>query len=288
MLRTVRTVIVDEIHAVIGTRRGAHLALSLERLQHVARAAAAADRPVGDAEADRGGRALAVGDTTAGRARSSTRATRGRWISRSRSRGSESRRGDVARGVGRVLRSARGAGAGAPDHAGVREHAAAGRAAGPASERAARRGGASPRITAASRRRSGSMPRRGSRPASSRRWSRPRRSSSASTSATSISSARSARRIASRRCCSGSAAPATPCRARPRAGCSRLARRPARVRRAAARGPPRRARRDRPARRAARRAGAADRRRVGGARRRRRRRKPRCSRWRAARGRTAL
>ena len=40
LLRTVRTVIVDEIHAVIGTRRGAHLALSLERLQHVA------DRPV--------------------------------------------------------------------------------------------------------------------------------------------------------------------------------------------------------------------------------------------------
>src|SRR5436305_12527334 len=35
MLRTVRTVIVDEIHAIIGTRRGAHLALSLERLQRV-------------------------------------------------------------------------------------------------------------------------------------------------------------------------------------------------------------------------------------------------------------
>src|SRR5687768_1455111 len=31
-LQHVRTVIVDEIHAVIGTRRGAHLALSLERL----------------------------------------------------------------------------------------------------------------------------------------------------------------------------------------------------------------------------------------------------------------
>jgi ATP-dependent Lhr-like helicase len=31
-LRGVRTVIIDEIHAVIGTRRGAHLALSLERL----------------------------------------------------------------------------------------------------------------------------------------------------------------------------------------------------------------------------------------------------------------
>src|SRR5712692_7292042 len=36
MLRTARMVIVDEIHAVIGTRRGAHLALTLERLQQVA------------------------------------------------------------------------------------------------------------------------------------------------------------------------------------------------------------------------------------------------------------
>ena len=36
MLRTVRTVIVDEIHAVLESRRGAHLALSLERLAHVA------------------------------------------------------------------------------------------------------------------------------------------------------------------------------------------------------------------------------------------------------------
>src|ERR671921_2989305 len=33
MLRTVRTVIVDEIHAVLESRRGAHLALSLERLE---------------------------------------------------------------------------------------------------------------------------------------------------------------------------------------------------------------------------------------------------------------
>jgi len=36
MLRSARMVIVDEIHAVIGTRRGAHLAISLERLQKVA------------------------------------------------------------------------------------------------------------------------------------------------------------------------------------------------------------------------------------------------------------
>src|SRR5438552_2170097 len=35
ILRTVRTVIVDEIHAVIGGRRGAHLALSLERLESI-------------------------------------------------------------------------------------------------------------------------------------------------------------------------------------------------------------------------------------------------------------
>ena len=41
MFRTARTVIVDEIHAVIGTRRGAHLALTLARLERVA-----ASRPV--------------------------------------------------------------------------------------------------------------------------------------------------------------------------------------------------------------------------------------------------
>ena len=36
MLRSARTVIVDEIHAVLETRRGAHLALTLERLDHAA------------------------------------------------------------------------------------------------------------------------------------------------------------------------------------------------------------------------------------------------------------
>src|SRR6185312_8113441 len=36
-LRTVETVIVDEIHSLVPTKRGAHLALSLERLQAVAR-----------------------------------------------------------------------------------------------------------------------------------------------------------------------------------------------------------------------------------------------------------
>jgi ATP-dependent helicase Lhr and Lhr-like helicase len=35
MLKTVRTLIVDEVHAVAGTKRGAHLALSLERLERL-------------------------------------------------------------------------------------------------------------------------------------------------------------------------------------------------------------------------------------------------------------
>ena len=39
MLRTVRSVIVDEIHAVAASKRGSHLALSLERLQALTRAA---------------------------------------------------------------------------------------------------------------------------------------------------------------------------------------------------------------------------------------------------------
>ena len=37
MLASVRWVIVDEVHAVAGTKRGSHLALSLERLEEVAR-----------------------------------------------------------------------------------------------------------------------------------------------------------------------------------------------------------------------------------------------------------
>ncbi len=36
ILRTVRSVIVDEIHTLVGDKRGAHLALSLERLEHLA------------------------------------------------------------------------------------------------------------------------------------------------------------------------------------------------------------------------------------------------------------
>ena len=60
MLRGVEAVIVDEIHAVAGTKRGAHLALTLERLAGAAggRTRSAAHRPERDAEPARGGRAV--------------------------------------------------------------------------------------------------------------------------------------------------------------------------------------------------------------------------------------
>ena len=44
-LRRVRTVIVDEVHALAGTKRGAHLALSLERLQALTAESAPTDGP---------------------------------------------------------------------------------------------------------------------------------------------------------------------------------------------------------------------------------------------------
>ena len=107
-----------------------------------------------------------------------------------------------------------------PDDAGLREHAADGRARGAAPERPARgrRGHGAPRQPVegdAARRRDAPEGRRA--PA---RSSRPRRSSSASTSATSTSSARSDRRTASRRCSSGSGGPGTRSPARRRDGCS--------------------------------------------------------------------
>jgi ATP-dependent Lhr-like helicase len=45
MLATTRTVIVDEIHAMVGTKRGLHLALSLERLEALAAGTPAAGSP---------------------------------------------------------------------------------------------------------------------------------------------------------------------------------------------------------------------------------------------------
>ena len=72
-LRGVETVILDEVHAVAGTKRGAHLALSLERLDalrgtgralltaRARRRAGPAGRAVGDRAAAGGGRAFLGG-----------------------------------------------------------------------------------------------------------------------------------------------------------------------------------------------------------------------------------
>ena len=55
---SVETVIVDEVHAVAGTKRGAHLALIAGAARRAARAADAAHRPLRDAAAARGDRPL--------------------------------------------------------------------------------------------------------------------------------------------------------------------------------------------------------------------------------------
>ena len=108
MLRTVRTVIVDEIHAVIGTRRGAHLALSLERLAAVAErplqriGLSATQKPIEEVA-----RFLTAGDA-AGCAIVDVGHRRADGPRR-RDAALAARRGDVARGVGGVLRSPRGA-----------------------------------------------------------------------------------------------------------------------------------------------------------------------------------
>ena len=57
-LAGVHTVILDEVHAVAGTKRGAHLALSLERLDALLADPGAAHRAFGDRGAARGGGAL--------------------------------------------------------------------------------------------------------------------------------------------------------------------------------------------------------------------------------------
>ena len=60
-LRHVRTVIVDEIHALARDKRGSHLALSLARLDHVCEAAARPHRPLGHPAAGRRDRRLPRG-----------------------------------------------------------------------------------------------------------------------------------------------------------------------------------------------------------------------------------
>ena len=84
MLKTARVVIVDEIHAVlrIAPRRAPRALARAPRAR--LRAQAAAHRPVGDAEADRGSRALPRRHASRATARSSTAATSARSTSRSK------------------------------------------------------------------------------------------------------------------------------------------------------------------------------------------------------------
>ena len=140
MLRTVRTVIVDEIHAVIGDAARRPPGAVARAAGGGGGTAAAAHRAVGDAEPDRGGGA-----------RSSPPAT-----SRGCAVVDDGHRRHLDLGVElpgspldavmahevweEVLRPSDRAGHRAPDDAGLREHAADGRAAGPPPERAARRG----------------------------------------------------------------------------------------------------------------------------------------------------
>ena len=71
-LRGVEWVIVDEIHALAGTKRGAHLALSLERLEALAEkppqriGLSATQRPLSVVAGYLGGRAAPADDTTPG------------------------------------------------------------------------------------------------------------------------------------------------------------------------------------------------------------------------------
>ncbi len=136
MLRTVRTVIVDEIHAVIGTRRGAHLALSLERLAGIVErpllrlGLSATQTPI-----DEVARFLTAGDEAGctivdeGHRRAIDLAVEMPRF--------DARRRDVERDLGGVLRPPDGVDRRASHHARVREHAAHGRTARAAPERQA-------------------------------------------------------------------------------------------------------------------------------------------------------
>ena len=159
-LRGVRTVILDEVHAVAGTKRGAHLALSLERLDALLEdRAGPAHRAVGHGPAARRGLHL-PGRGAPGRGRAAAHPEDDRGDRRGA--GAGSRRARRAAGAGLVRRgghrlggrhgaaavdlarggaAAAGAGPAAPVDDRVRQLPAAGRAADGAAQRAGGRGG---------------------------------------------------------------------------------------------------------------------------------------------------
>ena len=248
-LRGVEAVIIDEIHALAATKRGAHLALTLERLDAVADAAAAAHRPVGHAAPARRDRPLPrrprrrSGAAPPGhdrRRRHAQAARRSRSSSRSTTWATC---GEVARGRRRPAPRPRGAGArsrsGRPCTPACSSWCSSTAPRSSSSTPAAwpsawppgstswppRASTAAPRPTARRRpwptelvqgpprlaRRERRLVDRGRAQvrAAARAWSPRRRSSSASTWAPSTSSSRSSRRARSPRACSASAGPAT-------------------------------------------------------------------------------
>ena len=226
----VETVIVDEVHAVAGTKRGAHLALSLERLDALRRAARAAHRPLRDAAPAGGDRPLRLRrPPDPARRRRPPQGARpaGRRAGRGHARARLHRVALVPRAGRRTARwtparSSERARSGPPStprcssssaqHRStivfVNNRRLAERLALRLNELAEEEVGARPprlaRARAARARRGGAQARRASRASS-----RPRRSSSASTWAPSTSSCRSRARSRSRAGCSASAARAT-------------------------------------------------------------------------------
>ena len=146
MLAPARTVIVDEIHAVAGNKRGSHLALTLERLEHVAgsRCSGSACRPPSArsrpspgcwsarAPTGRPGRLAALRD----------RGRRPPPPARPRPGLPGDELGAVASAeqMAEILDLIAGHVQRAPDHAGLREHPPDGRAGRPPARRAAGRG----------------------------------------------------------------------------------------------------------------------------------------------------
>ena len=218
-LCTVETVIVDEIHAVARDKRGAHLALSLERLealcerQPVRIGLCATQRPI-----ERRRPPAGRGSPAASRRRHRPPAQPRSCARAARRR---ARGGRVGGTVWRRRRSHRRARRAAPHHAGVRQYALPGRTRRASARRAPGGRCGRRRTTAACPRTAASASRPACARASSRPWSRPPRSSSASTSVRSSWCARSARREASPPSCSASVARTTVGWARQRVGCFR-------------------------------------------------------------------
>ena len=216
MLAAVETVIVDEIHAMAGTKRGTHLALSLERLEHLAGrdvqrvGLSATQRPLEEIARFLGGARPRGRDRRRRRGQAARpRGDRpGRGHARAGRRRRRRRRAAPVDLAGALPAPAR-AGPGAPLDARLREQPPLGRAGRPPPERARREPTSPAPTTARSPASSGSRSRTCSSPGSCRRSSPPRRSSSGSTWARSTWSSRSSRRSRSPPACSGWAGPAT-------------------------------------------------------------------------------